>query len=406
VSPRTLELVDLLVRWVHVIAGIMWIGNSLLFNWLDRILEPSRRGGEGMQGETWLIHSGGFYFLEKTQLVGEQLPRPLHWFKWQAYTTWWSGLILLIAVYYVGGRALMVGGAHAELTHVQAAWIGVGAIAGTWILYELIWSFVYPRSRAGAAALSLIGLVVLVCTVTHLLSGRAAFLHVGAALGTLMAWNVVHTIMPSQRVLARAVQEGHGSDPAIADQAKTRSIHNNYLTFPVVILMMTGHFPSVYGQQNNWLLLLVLIAGGAAVRHVMNVRFTYRRWRMALVSVVLASVLALYLLLDATWTRRSGGGDMRASAERAVPEVATFAEARSIIDRRCTVCHSQQPADLSFGPAPGGAAFDTDEQIHSWAPRIRERAVLTRTMPPGNKTRMTDAERAMLGHWLESAGSR
>ncbi|HEX6250993.1 MAG TPA: urate hydroxylase PuuD, partial [Gemmatimonadaceae bacterium] len=389
----TLELLDLIARWVHVIAGIMWIGNSLLFNWLDRILEPSSRRGEGMQGETWLVHSGGFYFLEKTLLVGQQLPRPLHWFKWQAYTTWISGAVLLVVVYYAGGRALLAGGVRPDLSPSAAVAVAVGAIVAAWLAYDLLWRFVAPRSKATAAVLSLAALVALTWLLTHALSGRAAFLHVGAALGTIMAGNVAMTIMPSQRALVAGVTQGRGSDTAIAEQAKMRSIHNNYLTFPVVVLMLSSHFPSFYGHRLSWLILLVLIAAGAAVRHLMNVRFTYRRWIPGLAATVAVGIAALYLLVNSPGGRGRGLAGVDPGGE------VTFAEVRSVIDRRCTVCHSAQPSDDSFGPAPGGAAFDTPEQIHALSLRIRERAVGTRTMPPANKTRITDEERAILGRW-------
>lgn len=398
-SPRTLELLDLIARWVHVVAGIMWIGNSLLFNWLDRILQPSSRKaegegeeGEGMQGEAWLVHSGGFYFLEKTQLIGRQLPRPLHWFKWQAYTTWLSGAVLLVVVYYAGGRALLVGGASPDLSPAAAAVIAIGAIVGTWVVYDVLWRFLAPQSRALAAVLSLAGLVALTWLLIWALSGRAAFLHVGAALGTIMAGNVAMIIMPSQRALVAGVAQGRGSDPAVADQAKLRSIHNNYLTFPVVVLMMSSHFPSLYGHRLSWIILLLLIAAGAAVRHAMNARFT-GRWVPALAATIAVSTVALYVLIH------SGGGRRNVTTATAA---VTFEDVRSVLDRRCTACHSAHPSDLSFGPAPGGAAFDTPDQIRALAARIRERAVETHTMPPANKTRITAEERELLGRWSAS----
>src|SRR5688572_13435854 len=186
----------------------MWIGNSLLFNWLDRNLRPASKAGEGMLGEIWLMHSGGFYFVEKTMLAGQRLPQPMHWFKWQAYTTWLSGAVLLVAVYYAGGRALMVDPAVSTLSPTAGMLVGIGAIAAGWTLYELLWRVVGPRTAGLAAMLSLAAFVGIVLALTHLLSGRAAFLHVGAMLGTIMAGNVAMTIMPSQRVLEAAVRAG------------------------------------------------------------------------------------------------------------------------------------------------------------------------------------------------------
>ena len=393
---RALELLDLAARWVHVIAGIMWIGNSLLFNWLDRNLRPPSRGGEGMYGEIWLLHSGAFYFVEKTALVGQSLPRPLHWFKWQAYTTWLSGAALLVAVYYAGGRALLVDPAVADLSRGAATAVAVGAVVGGWVVYDLLWRVVAPRSAAAAAALSVAALVALVVALTSLLSGRAAFLHVGAALGTIMAANVGHVIMPSQRALVAGV-EGGRPDPALAARAKTRSIHNNYLTFPVIVLMVSSHFPGLYGHPRSWLALLVLIATGATVRHLLNVRYTFTRWVPALGATVAASRAAL-------WLAGRPASPAPTSAASAGPPVAaheaTFAAVRPIIDRRCAACHSQNPAIVDFGPAPGGAAFDTPAQMRALAPRIRVRAVDTRTMPPANRTHITERERAILGAWV------
>ena len=395
-EPLT-ELLDLLFRWTHVIAGIMWIGNSLLFNWLDRNLRPPTSGAPDAQGDIWLIHSGGFYLVEKTSLAGRPLPVPLHWFKWQAYTTWMTGVALLIVVYYAGGRAVLADPGIAPIGHGTAIAVAVGSLIGGWLLYDTLWRHVATRAPAVAAVLSIAGLVSIVVALTGLLNGRAAFLHVGAMLGTIMAANVMSVIMPSQDVLVTAAREGRTPDAAVAAAAKTRSIHNNYLTFPVIVLMLSSHFPSLYGHRWNWLILLVLIGVGAAVRHIMNVRFTYRRWVPALAGTVATASVVLYLLV-AYGGRRAGASTPVALA---ATDSVTFAEVRTVIDRRCAACHSRQPSDLSFGVAPGGVAFDTPATIAAQASRIRERAVVTQTMPPANKTRITQAERALLGRWVE-----
>jgi uncharacterized membrane protein len=212
-------------------------------------------------------------------------------------------------------------------------------------------------------------------------------------LGTIMAANVVFTIVPSQRELVASVSKGRGADPAVSARAKRVSIHNNYFTFPVIVLMLISHFPAVYGSRLNWLLLLVLIAAGAAVRHVLNIRFTFPAWRPTLAATMAASVLALIAIL------RVGRPANTASASDSSAPV-TFTQARRVIDRRCAACHSAEPSDVSFGAAPGGVMFDTPEQILAHVARIQERAVVTRTMPPGNKTNITEAERQMLGRWI------
>ena len=387
------ELLDLVVRWVHVIAGIMWVGNSMLFNWLDRNLRA--RGDADVYGDIWLLHSGGFYLVEKNK--GERsptgirsLPRPLHWFKWQAYLTWLSGAALLVIVYYLGGRALLVDPAVAGISSGTGVAIAVGTIVAAVIVYEAVWRVLGERAYALATLLSVALLVVAIELLLSRLGGRAAYLHVGALLGTIMAANVAHTIMPSQRELVAALSEGREPSQAIADRAKTRSIHNNYLTFPVIALMLSAHFPSLYARDRSDLTLFVLIAAGAAVRHVMNIRFTFARWRWALTAVVVTAGLLLVVQLVLPGARRT--------AARADPASVSFDDARRVIDRRCASCHSSEPADVSLGVMPGGVAFDTPDQVRLMAPRILER-VTTGTMPPGNKTRMTDAERAMVAAW-------
>ncbi|HLL46697.1 MAG TPA: urate hydroxylase PuuD [Longimicrobiaceae bacterium] len=389
-SPAVRELLDLVLRWMHVIAGIMWIGNSLLWNWLDRNLEPAK-SGEGIQGEIWLLHSGGFYRMEK-DLSGWDRERPLHWFKWQAYTTWLTGAALLVVVYYASGGALLVDPAVADLSPGAAVAVGAGSIVAAWLAYDVALGRLLSRmGRMGAVAG--LGLVLAVSyALTHLLSGRAAFLHVGAILGTLMAGNVFRVIMPSQRVLVAAAERGERPDPEPALRAKERSIHNNYMTFPVIALMLSSHFPALYAGRHGWLLLGVLVLGGAAVRHVLNVRFTWPRWKPALAAVFAGSLGALALLTvrpaRSVAPVAAGGGRV------------TFAQADAVIQKRCTVCHSADPADRTFGPSPGGVAFDTPEQVRARADRIRVRAVETATMPPANKTFATPEERALLGRWI------
>lgn len=386
------ELVDLVARWVHVIAGIMWVGNSLLFNWLDRNLQPSKDAAPGSLGEIWLLHSGAFYYVDKTLLGGRPLPRPLHWFVVQAMTTWWSGVVLLIAVYWAGGRAAMADPGVALLSHNRAVIVGIAAIIGGRILYEGMERLVAPRSPRVATLAWSAGLGAIMIALTQLLSGRAAFLHAGAMLGTIMALNVARTIVPSQKQLVASVSGGGIADPVVSARAKRVSIHNNYFVFPVIVLMMSSHFPGLYGNRLSWVLLLILVAAGAAARHVLNIRYTTPRWPAILTATMLVGIVGLYAVM-----RLGAASPASLSADAAAP--VTFAEARSVIDRRCTACHSAQPSDMTFGAAPGGVLFDTPWQIEARIARIHERAVVTRTMPPANKTNMTDTERALLRRW-------
>ena len=388
------ELLDFVARWVHVIAGIMWVGNSLLFNWLDRSLRPPETAERGKKalGTVWLLHSGGFYYVEKTLLSDERMPAPMHWFKWQAYTTWLSGMALLLVVYYFGNRAVLADAAVRPLSHSAAVWIALGSIAAGWVLYETMQRWIAPHVPVLAAIVWIAGFTAIAVGLTQLLSGRAAFLHVGAMLGTIMAGNVFFTIVPSQRELVASVAgTGSGSGAASA-RAKRVSIHNNYFTFPVIALMVSGHFPAFYGNRWNWLLLIIIVIGGAWVRHVLNTRFTRPGWQARLAVAMVATTTAIYAII--------GIPAAPSASPVNAPTNVTFEDVRHIIDRRCSVCHSAQPADLTFGPSPGGVAFDTPEQILERVARINERAVVTKTMPPGNKTNMTELERAMLARWV------
>ena len=406
------ELLDLIFRWVHVIAGIMWVGNSMLFNFLDRNLRT--RPEADSYGDIWLLHSGGFYLMEKN--TGERvpggglkLPAPLHWFKWQAYTTWITGALLLIGVYYWGGRALLEDSSVRDISHNTAIGLAVGTIAIAWLAYEILWRSIGKRWPRITAALSLVVLVDAVVFLTAMLSGRAAFIHIGAMLATIMAGNVALTIMPSQRELVAALAEGREPSQVIARRAKTRSIHNNYLTFPVIVLMVSSHFPSLYSSKGSASLALILIAGGALVRHFMNIRFTYPRWLLGFSASAAATIAAMAIAMNGGLALLASPLGVRTqmsdTALMNIPAAVSFADARRIIDRRCAACHSLSPSDISLGVTPAGVAYDTPQQIQALAPRIYQRAVVQRTMPPGNKTRITDVERAMLARWIESGAA-
>jgi uncharacterized membrane protein len=393
------ELLDVLLRWVHLVAGIMWIGNSLLFNWLDRNLLREPGAGERHVGRIWLLHSGGFYDVEKKFLAPNEMPRVLHWFKWQAYTTWMSGVALLVLLYWTGGASLMIDPGVARLTPGQAAHIGMGVLLGGWLVYDGIWRLLGRWERV-AVALSLAFVAAVVWTLTHVLSGRAAFIHVGAMLGTCMAGNVAMHIVPSQRQLVAATKEGRPQDPSLSAHAKQRSIHNNYMTFPLLFTMLSNHFSTVYGSRLSWLLLGLLFVGGALVRHWLNVRFTFRGWIPALAVTMVASLGAVAFVV-----LRPASSEAAAAATAAAsgPPVA-FASVRYILRERCTPCHSDQPTVVSNPPAPAAVRFDTPEQVAMWRGRIEARAVVTRTMPLNNRTAMTEEERDTLARWLSQGG--
>jgi uncharacterized membrane protein len=392
------ELLDLVLRWAHLVAGIMWIGNSLLFNWLDRnLLRDAGAGGRHL-GRIWLLHSGGFYDVEKKMLAPGELPQVLHWFKWQAYTTWATGLSLLVLLYWTGGATLMIDPRVARLEPWQAAGIGIACVVGGWLIYDGLWRLL-GRYEKAAIVLSLGVALAVVWTLTHVLSGRAAFIHVGAMLGTCMAGNVAMHIVPSQRRLvsatgSRALEESgpqreRGSE-SDALHAKQRSIHNNYMTFPLLFTMLSNHFSLVTASRVSWILLAILFAGGALVRHWLNVRFTFKGWIPAL-----AATVAIALGATGTLALRP----TEAAPPPAGPPV-PFSAVRLILHERCTPCHSQRPHLASNPPAPAAVRFDTTEDVLAWRERIQARAVVTRTMPLNNLTAMTDDERETLARWL------
>ena len=399
------ELVDLVARWIHVIAGIMWVGNSMLFNWLDRNLQkPGPRSASGSIGEIWLLHSGAFYYVDKTLLGDQKMPKPMHWFYLQAFTTAISGIVLLIAVYWTGNRAIMEDSSVAQLTHAQAVLVGIGAVIGGTIFYHVSNRFVAPRAPRLSAVIWITGLVAIAIAVVQLLNGRAAFLHIGAMIGLIMAVNVAYTILPSQRAMVKSIQQGGdlAESKKLSDRAKRVSIHNNYFTFPVILLMVSNHFPTLYSNRYSIGLVFIIVVVGALIRHIMNIRFTWSPWKPAIAATSLGGLLLLYGVVQLGNSPGFTFGPSKQQVDHPATVTlapVTFAEVRHVIDRRCAVCHSQNPVDLTFGIAPAGVMFDTPEQIMERRERILERAVVTRTMPPANKTRITGSERSILEAW-------
>jgi uncharacterized membrane protein len=384
-----LDWLNLLSRWTHFIAGIAWIGSSFYFIWLDSHLErPKQEGGE-VEGSLWMVHSGGFYQVEKRIIGPGRMPAVLHWFKWEAAITWISGLFLLGVVYYSTRGVYLIDPAIAEIRPWQALLIGLGAIMGSWIAYDAIWQSALRRRPALATALCLVLLGAVTWLLCSWMSGRAAFIHVGAALGTIMVANVWERILPGQQRMIDATARGEAPNLDDALNAKTRSVHNSYMTFPVLILMLSNHFPAVYAHPMNELMVALLLIVGIGARHLM-IGGKGRWWALA---PVLGALLALIMLTSPgsrSWVARAEAAEGPAPAYRTV---------RGVIVSRCQMCHSTTPPDRSFGPMPGGIAFDTDEQIRKMAERIYVRATLTRTMPIANRTKITDEERELLGRW-------
>lgn len=383
------EILDLFFRWLHLFAGILWVGNSMLWNWLDRNLEPGDPADKNHQGTIWMVHSGSFYEMRKLQLEPAQMPKVLHWFWIQATTTWVSGICLLILVYYMGGQAALVDASLSSLTQGQAIGLSVALLVGAVGVYDLLWRTLGKRAPMLAAVLCLVGLVGIIYGLTHVFNGKAAFLHVGAMLGTLMVSNVWLHILPSQRELVAMTKEGNTQDLALSYRAKQRSIHNNYMTFPVLFTMISGHFPSTYGGPNAWLVLCAVLLMGALTRHFMNIRFTWEGWKVAIPATLVVGLGLTYVL-----TRPAAVVIDPAAAP--VP----FATAEGIVKARCVACHATKPTDPSYAAAAAGISLDTPANIVALAERIKARAVDSTSMPMGNVTGMTEDERKTLGRWV------
>jgi uncharacterized membrane protein len=385
------EILDLITRWIHLIAGIMWVGNSLLFNWLDRNLETTPGRRKEHLGRIWLLHSGAFYDVEKTMLAPGEMPKVLHWFKWQSYTTWLSGVALLYIVYYMGdGSYLVMAGGPVKVEAAKD--IGIGLLILSVLAYEIVWRILGNRLPELAMFISLGSLIGITYFACQVFAGRAAFIHVGAVLGSCMAGNVFFHIMPSQRELVAATTSGRAQDPSYSIRAKQRSIHNNYMTFPLLLIMLSNHFPAVYGHKHAWLVLLTLLAVGAMVRHVLNIRFHFKAWVPALVSTIAFGVIALFYFVASP--RNSGASSSQ------VGEKIAFVRVHLVIRERCVPCHAEQPTDSTYARAPKGVLLETPAQIKAYAEQIKVQAVISRAMPQGNKTGITEAERTLLGQWI------
>jgi uncharacterized membrane protein len=368
----------------------------MLFNWLDRNLEKRGPLAPLSQGKIFMVHSGAFYDVEKKLLAPGELPPVLHWFKWQNGFTWMTGISLLVIVYYANGAAFLVDPTIAALDPAVAIAISASSLLTGWIVYDGLWRTIGESHPRAATAASIAMLFAAIYGFAQLFSGRAAYTETGVLIGTLMTGNVWLCIMPSQRSLIAATEAGRDQDPVLSLRAKQRSIHNNYLTFPLLFIMLSNHFPSAYGHHLNWLVLIAVMIGGAGVRHFMNLRYRGEgRTLPRRVWLAPAGVMAAIAIAGLTGiTRIAARPDVDVSYE------VGFARAQEILVKRCVPCHSSHPSDPTFAAPPNNVVFETAEQIKLMVPRIRERAVQSKTMPFLNKTAITPVERAELGKWI------
>jgi len=380
---------NLALRWLHVIAGIAWIGASFYFVWLDNSLSPPDPPREGVKGELWAVHGGGFYHSQKYMVAPAHLPGHLHWFKWEAYTTWISGFLLLCVLYYWGAPVYLIDAGKVAFSQPAAIATGLAFIFGGLAVYEgLCRSPLGQRPRLFGTVWFLV-LTGAAFALTRLFSDRGAFIHVGAIIGTCMVANVFLVIIPNQTKIVAAMRAGEFVDPRLGAAGKQRSVHNNYMTLPVVLIMISNHYPLLTGGPLNWLALAVISAGGVSIRHFFNRRhFGENRHEFLFIGAMLfvaATLIATY-----------------AKPKSSVSGPASFATVQAIVDRHCIMCHSPTPTHVGISAPPAGVVLDTPDHIAQFAPRIYDMAVASKAMPLGNETGMTDQERARLGAWIKA----
>jgi uncharacterized membrane protein len=394
------DWLNLIVRWIHVIFGIMWIGSSIFFNWLDSSFEPLKgEKEEGTVGEVWMVHGGGFYHVKKKYLKASELPDTLYWFKWEAGFTFISGITLLSIVYYMTGGIYLIDSNVSNITEGQAISLCVGLLILSWGIYDTVWNSKLAKNPAPLAIICFLSVIGIAYGLSQVLSARAAYMHIGAMLGTIMAANVWMRILPAQNVMMKAVTSGQPLDPTPGLKAKMRSKHNNYMTYPVIFIMISNHFPNAYAHHLNWVILAILIIASVIIKHFLNISEHFKYWFPRALGV---GVVALTSLFFVNSIPDSKNVDIQVKDEHnSINNEVKFSQAREVITKRCMACHSSKPTDDMFKVAPAGVIFDTPEQIQSKAERIKIRAVTTKTMPLGNKTQITDEERQILARWIE-----
>ncbi len=387
-----IDWLNLLVRWLHFITGIAWIGSSFYFIWLDDHLQaPSDDAAtqRGIGGEVWSVHGGGFYHAQKYKVAPAELPDTLHWFKWEAYTTWLSGMFLLVLVYWYSAEVYLIDPAVAGLSPMAAVGIAAAFIGGGWIVYDLLCKSPLGNNETAFSLVLLVLVSVLAWGLCQLFSGRGAYIHFGVVLGTIMVANVFFVIIPGQRQMVAAAARGESPDPAPGIRAKQRSVHNTYFTLPVLFVMTSNHFAMTYASDYTWAVLIAISLAGALIR----IYFVARHKGDA---SLLPLIIAILLILAVSFMIAPKSTIASAHVET------SFADVRRVVHERCTTCHSANPTHPAFPAAPGGVELDSDAQIIAEALRIHQQTVVTRVMPISNLTNISDAERALIDQWYQA----
>ena len=389
------EWIDLSARWLHVIAGIAWIGSSFYFVHLDSSLR--RRAGlpEGGSGEAWQVHGGGFYHMVKYMVAPARLPEELTWFKWEAYATWLSGMALMVVIYYFGAELYLIDRNVMDVPVLGAITISLAGLALGWLVYDGLCKSPLARNDALLAGTGFAFLVVLAWLFTLIFSGRGAYMQMGALVGTMMVANVFLVIIPNQKKVVADLIAGREPDPRLGQEAKQRSMHNNYLTLPVLFLMISNHYPLAFASRWNWVIIALVLVVGAVIRHFYNVRHTGRPSPWWTWGVAAAGVAVIVML--------SAGGPSHTERAAVPPEQEiAFADVEGIVLSRCSMCHASEPLWPGIGVAPKNVVLDSPEMIRLHAREIYLQAAATDAMPPANVTELLPEERGVLATWYEA----
>jgi uncharacterized membrane protein len=393
-----LDWLGLLLRWLHLVTGIAWIGASFYFVWLDNHLQPPREdeaADPGVAGELWAVHGGGFYRSQKYRLAPALLPPTLHWFYWEAYSTWLSGFALLCLLYFLRAEAYLIDPAVAALSKPIAIGLAVSFIVASWLIYDALCRSPLGRHTRALGAVVGVALAAEAWGLCQLFSGRGAFMVFGSALGSIMVANVLFVIIPGQRELVRAKQQGRAPDPSPGLRARQRSVHNTYFTLPVLFVMISNHYAMTYGARFNWLVLIAISFAGACIRawFVARHRAAERGYVPLLPMLLGAGALAGVVVALAPAAGRGTTGPQPTAASGEVAQV------QQIVQMRCVPCHAAQPTQAGFSAAPNGLVLQTLDQLLAHLPEVQQQ-LTARTMPLGNLTAMTDQERAAVLVWI------
>ncbi len=397
------------VRWLHVITAIAWIGSSFYFIALDLGLVKRDHLPVGAYGEEWQVHGGGFYHIQKYLVAPEQMPEHLTWFKWESYATWLSGFAMLCIVYYGGADLFLIDHSVLELTQFQAICLSLGSLAIGWLFYDLLCKSPIGNNTWGLMIVLYIALVAMAWGYTQVFTGRAAFLHLGAFTATIMSANVFMIIIPNQKIVVADLIAGRTPDPKYGRIAKQRSLHNNYLTLPVIFFMLSNHYPLAFGTQFNWIIAALVFLMGVTIRHWFNTTHARKgrpTWTWLLTAIIFIVIMWLSTVPKVLTGEEQAQAAKLSPSQQMFAGNAHFASARDVVQSRCSMCHATEPVWEGVPFTPKSVKLETDAEIAAHAREIYLQAGRSHAMPPGNITAITPQERKVLTAWYESAVSQ